>query len=98
LPETKRVAWFVVSWRPGRPSFLPKLRLCPARRRPVCMHGATRHCGLRSRGSKRLKAPRNEELYVDLFKRKPGGPLHRALADVRVTLASFIEGQSLRWW
>ena len=31
------------------------------------MHSATRHCGLRKRGGKQAKAPRNEELYLFLF-------------------------------
>ena len=62
------------------------------------MHGATKHCGLRKRGNKSLKAPRNEELYTFLFKRKPTGQLHSALADCRVTLASYIEGRQRKWW
>ena len=62
------------------------------------MHGATKHCGLRKRGNKALKAPRNEELYIFLFKRKPVGQLHSALPDCRVTLASFIEGRKRLWW
>jgi DNA polymerase III epsilon subunit-like protein len=62
------------------------------------MHSATKHCGLRVRGGKRLKAPRNEELYAFLFKRPPPGDLHRALPDCRVTLASYIEGRKRRWW
>ena len=28
------------------------------------MHGATKHCGLRKRGNKALKPPRNEELRL----------------------------------
>ena len=62
------------------------------------MHGATKHCGLRAKGGKRLKAPRNEELYQFLFKRAPVERLHRALPDCRVTLASYIEGRKRRWW
>ena len=62
------------------------------------MHSATKHCGLRKRGNKALKAPRNEELYTFLFKRKPTGRLHSALPDCRVTLASFIEGRDRQWW
>ena len=62
------------------------------------MHSATKHCGLRKRGNKALKAPRNDELYEFLFKGKPTGQLHSALADCRVTLASFIEGHSRKWW
>ena len=62
------------------------------------MHNATRHCGLRKRGSKALKAPKNEELYEHLFKRKPPGRLHRALPDCRVTLACFVKGRELKWW
>ena len=34
------------------------------------MHSATKHCGLRKRGNKALKPPRNEELYVFLFKHR----------------------------
>ena len=45
----------------------------------ICtMHGATRHCMLRTRGCKRLKAPRNEELFVFLFGKKPAVQLHSA--------------------
>jgi len=62
------------------------------------MHSATKHCGLRTRGTRRLKAPRNEELYQFLFQRAPPGRLHRALADCRVTLASYVEGRKRRWW
>ena len=62
------------------------------------MHNATKHCGLRKRGNKALKPPRNEELYMFLFKRKPQGRLHSALADCRVTLACFIEGHKRKWW
>lgn len=62
------------------------------------MHNATKHCGLRKRGNKSLKAPRNEELYVHLFKRKPAGRLHRALPDCRVTLACYVKGRELKWW
>jgi hypothetical protein len=62
------------------------------------MHNATKHCGLRKRGNKSLKAPRNEELYTFLFKSKPTGQLHSALPDCRVTLKSFIEGRKRKWW
>mmetsp|Transcript_48501 Transcript_48501/g.134475 ORF Transcript_48501/g.134475 Transcript_48501/m.134475 type:complete len:1928 (+) Transcript_48501:54-5837(+) len=62
------------------------------------MHSATKHCGLRKRGNKALKAPRNEELYTFLFKCKPTGQLHSALPDCRVTLASFVEGRKRKWW
>jgi DNA polymerase III epsilon subunit-like protein len=62
------------------------------------MHNATKHCGLRKRGNKALKAPRNEELYMHLFKRKPTGRLHRALPDCRVTLACYVKGSELKWW
>ena len=62
------------------------------------MHSATKHCGLRKRGDKALKAPSNEELYTFLFKCKPPGQLHRALPDCRVTLASFVEGRKRKWW
>ena len=62
------------------------------------MHGATKHCGLRKRGNKALKPPSNEELYMFLFKRKPTGRLHSALADCRVTLASYMEGRQRKWW
>jgi DNA polymerase III epsilon subunit-like protein len=73
----------------------PSLRSAPM----LCtMHSATKHCGLQKRGNKGLKAPRNEELYEFLFKCKPTGRLHRALADCRVLLASFIEGRKLKWW
>ena len=70
---------------------------------------ATKHCRLRTRGNQRLKAPRNEELYRFLFERAPPGRLHRALADCRVTLASYMsrggsgtggeKGVGMgRWW
>lgn len=62
------------------------------------MHSATRHCQLRARKGKRLKAPRNEELYLFLHKRKPSGQLHRALPDARITLASYLEGKKRKWW
>lgn len=62
------------------------------------MHGATKHCGLRTRGDKRPKAPRNEELYRFLFKQAPPWRLHRALPDCRVTLASYVEGRKRHWW
>ena len=62
------------------------------------MHNATKHCGLRKRGNKSLKAPRNEELYMHLFKRKPTGRLHRALPDCCVTLACYVKGSELKWW
>jgi DNA polymerase III epsilon subunit-like protein len=62
------------------------------------MHNATRHCGLRARGGKRAKAPRNEELYFFLFGRKPAVQLHSALPDCRVTLASYIAGCERKWW
>ena len=42
------------------------------------MHSARKHCGLRERGGRRLKAPRNEELYRFLFKHAPTERLHRA--------------------
>ena len=77
------------------------LRNCPS----LCsagmlctMHSATKHCGLRTRGNKRLKPPHNEELYRFLFERAPLGRLHRALADCRVTLASYVEGRKRHWW
>ena len=62
------------------------------------MHNATRHCGLREKGGRRLKAPRNEELYQFLFGRKPCEQLHSALPDCRVTLAAYIEGHNRKWW
>ena len=62
------------------------------------MHSATKHCGLRKRGNKVLKPPRNDELYTFLFKRKPTEQLHSALADCCVTLASYIEGRQRKWW
>ena len=46
----------------------------------------------------RVKAPRNEELYIFLFGCKPVGQLHSALPDCRVTLASFVEGRKRKWW
>lgn len=62
------------------------------------MHNATKHCGLRKRGGKSLKPPKNEELFRHLFKRSPSGRLHRALPDCRVTLACFVKGRQLHWW
>ena len=60
------------------------------------MYSATKHCGLRKRGNKALKPPRNanEELYVFLFNRKPREQLHSALGDSRVMLASYYRGPS----
>ena len=67
------------------------------------MHNATKHCGLRCRGTKRrkvpkLKAPKLEELYFFLFTRKPTGRLHNALVDCKVTLACYMEGRKRKWW
>ena len=63
------------------------------------MHSATRHCGLRTRGDKRAKAPTNEELYMHLHDgKKPTGQLHRALPDCRITLSSYIAGKQCHWW
>ena len=62
------------------------------------MHSATKHCGLRERGGRRAKAPRNEELYSFLFGQQPRVQLHSALPDCRVTLASYIEGCRRKWW
>ena len=62
------------------------------------MHTATKHCELRTRCGKRVKAPSNEELYLKLHGRKPNGRLHTALADCRVTLSSYILGKQKRWW
>ena len=49
------------------------------------MHGATKHCRLRTRGDKRLKPPRNEELYKFLFSliaHPPGACIVRCLTVV----------------
>jgi len=47
----------------------------------------------------RLKAPKNTELHEALVGPIPEGTqLHDALADVRVTSASFVAGVRLRWW
>ena len=62
------------------------------------MHSATRHCGLRKRGGKALKPPRNEELHAHMFGRPPTGTLHRAPPDCRVTLACFVEGRKRKRW
>ena len=62
------------------------------------MHSATRHCGLRKRGGKQAKAPRNEELYLFLFGKPPAEQLHSALPDCRVTLASYVAGRKRKWW
>ena len=53
---------------------------------------------MRERGGRRLKAPRNEELYLFLFGSKPAGQLDSALPDCRVTLASYVEGRRRKWW
>ena len=81
-------------------AFKHKLKLAPLSSAVMLctMHNATKHCSLRKRGSKSLKPPRNEELYEHFFKRKPSGPLHRALPDCRVTLACFVQGRKLKWW
>ena len=56
---------------------------------------------LQKRGNKALKPPRNEELYIFLFKQKPTEQLHSALPDCRVTLASgslrTSEGRQRKW-
>ena len=62
------------------------------------MHKSAKHCGLRKKGNKALKAPSNEELFQHFFKRKPAGQLHRALPDCRVTLACFVQGRKQLWW
>ena len=62
------------------------------------MHNATRHCGLRTRGGKRAKAPSNVELFLFLFGCKPTEQLHSALPDCRVTLASYAAGRQRKWW
>jgi hypothetical protein len=47
----------------------------------------------------RRKNPRNVELYQALHGgREPAGRLHDALADVRVTAASYAAGHKRRWW
>ena len=61
-------------------------------------HGAGCEMALQKRGNKALKPPRNEELYIFLFKQKPTEQLHSALPDCRVTLASYIEGRQRKWW
>ena len=57
-------------------------------------HGAGCEMALQKRGNKALKPPRNEELYICLFK-------HSALPDCRVTLASgslhTSEGRQRKW-
>ena len=74
-----------------KPSLSSALMLCT-------MHNSTRHCKLRNRGGKNLKAPRNEELYIFLYGQKPVGQLHSTLPDCRVTLASYVEGRKRKWW
>lgn len=74
-------------------TFLPSL---PAA--VVCtMNRAAPHVNLQDvRG--RRKRPRNDELYEFFFQSKPREDLHRALADVRVTAASFHAGKRKGWW
>ena len=62
------------------------------------MHGATRHCELRKRGTKSFVAPGKEELYRILFARPPPERLHTALPDCRVMLACLMEGLERKWW
>jgi len=62
------------------------------------MHGATRHCELRKRGTKSFVAPGKEELYRILFARPPPECLHTALPDCRVMLACLMEGLERKWW
>ena len=86
-----------MSHRFPQPSLPPLRIMLPCM---LCtMHiNATRHCGLRCKGGKRAKAPRNEELYVFLFGKKPAVRLHSALPDCHVTLTSFVEGRKRKWW
>mmetsp|Transcript_28298 Transcript_28298/g.70260 ORF Transcript_28298/g.70260 Transcript_28298/m.70260 type:complete len:141 (+) Transcript_28298:1-423(+) len=76
------------------PSFSSASMLCT-------MHAATRHCGLRKRGSKQFKAPSSVDLFIFLFGQKPMVPLDCALtisSSCRMTLASYIEGHKRKWW
>ena len=46
-----------------------------------------------------LKVPKNTELHNALVGPVPAGTLlHDALADVRITAASYFAGQRQRWW
>lgn len=72
----------------------------PIRRSDVfcTMESATRFCGLKdSRGN--LKYPKNTELFTCLHEGKTyGGTLHDALADARLTAASYRMGLQKGWW
>lgn len=73
---------------------------CPIRRIDVfcTMESSTRRCGLKdSRGN--LKYPKNTELYTCLHDGQTYvGTLHDALADARLTAASFCRGLQKGWW
>jgi len=62
------------------------------------MQQSKRRLGLKnSRGG--LKVPKNTELHNALVGPVPVGTrLHDALADVRITAASYFAGQRQRWW
>ena len=61
------------------------------------MRQATPHCGLLTKNGL-PKWPKNSELYEILHGSAPGGVLHDAMEDVRVTLANFQAGRSRGWW
>ena len=62
------------------------------------MERSKRHCGLKAKDG-RAKNPSNIELFDTLHPgRVPCGQLHRALSDVRITLASYTEGHRRGWW
>ena len=62
------------------------------------MQSSKRRLGLKNcRGG--LKPPKNTELHEKLVGPVPAGTrLHDALADVRITAASYFAGQRQRWW
>ena len=62
------------------------------------MERSKHRLGLRNRRGA-LKPPKNAELYAHLVGIElDDATLHDALADVRVTGASFFAGRAKRWW
>lgn len=62
------------------------------------MEQSKRRLGLQNRRGG-LKPPKNSELHEALVGPVPAGvQLHDALADVRLTAASYFAGKWLRWW
>jgi hypothetical protein len=64
----------------------------------VCTQRASRERSHKRDVRGRRKALTNAELYEALHGTPPTGRLHDAMADVRVTLHSYLMGRRLNWW